>query len=177
MKATSIKILATSLALTLLASCTGGPEGQIKAALDKEMGPAKIEAKAKTDIDKLFGPKDSKFKSSVYEYVTSKTIVSYSDIKVTENKATVKVLVSKPKDDDVGGLILLAGFVDQKKLADMTMNDLMVEATKGSRKTASIDDIRQEKYEFTLDLEKKEDWVLADPKQLKQAFNKKNLIK
>ena len=177
MPQTSIKFFVAALTLTLFASCTNNPEGKIKATLDKEIGKDKIAAETKINVDKLMGKKDSKFKESLFEYFNTNTTVTYSNIKVNENKASVKLTIAKPNDEDMGGLILFAAMVDQKKLLNMTMNDLLVELSKNGRKTASIDDIRKDKYELTVELENKGEWVIANTKQLKQALSKKNKVK
>lgn len=170
-----LKTMVLSTTLVLLASCSG-PESKVKAALEKKMGREAIQVELKAGVDKLLGPKESKFKSSLYDFVNSKTSITFSDIKVQDKTATAKVAVTRPNEEDLGGLILLAAFVDQKKLLDMSMNEFMTELTKGSRKTASINDIRSDKYEFLVTLENNGDWSV-DEKQLKNVFNKKNKVK
>jgi hypothetical protein len=174
---TSVKFLITGLALTLITSCTNSPEGKVKAALDKELGKDKITSEIKTGVNKFMGAKETKFKESLFEYINTNTTITYSDIKINENKATTQITVVRPNEEDMAGILLMVSMMDQKKLAAMTFNEFFAELAKASRKTASVDDIRKDKFQFTIDLENTGEWAISNNKQFQQGLSKKNKVK
>lgn len=164
--------------LSMAVGCTKSPEKEVITALNEQYGTKKIETQIKTESDKLFGPKSTKFKDSVTSYITKNTKVTFAEAKVTENTATVKFNAEQPDGDYVGGLVLLMAFADPKKVEGMTMEEFIEEANKGSkkRKAASVNDIKIKKYEGTLNLVKEnEKWVLAEKQG--DFFAKKYLVK
>ncbi len=166
-------------ALCMMAiSCTKSPEKEVITSLNEQFSSKVIAEKVKVDIDKLFGTKPSKFKDSVATYIIENTKINFSDVKITENTATVKVLAEQPDDNTLGGMMLLVAFADPKKIENMTMQEFFAEVGKGDskRKAASVDDIKINKFEGTFNLKKDNDkWVLAEKKD--SFFAKKYLVK
>ena len=166
-------------ALCMMAiSCTKSPEKQVISSLNEQYSSKVIAEKLKVDMDKLFGAKDTKFKNSVTQYIVDNTKITFSDVKITENTATVKVLAEQPDDNTLGGMMLLVAFADPKKVENMTMQEFFDEANKGDpkRKAASVNDIQINKFEGTFNLKKdNEQWVLAEKKD--NFFAKKYLVK
>lgn len=166
-------------ALCMMAiSCTKSPEKEVITSLNEQFGPKVIAEKVKVDIDKLFGAKETKFKTSVANYIVENTKITFSDVKITENTATVKVFAEQPDDNTLGGMMLLVAFADPKTVENMTMEEFFKEVGKGDkkRKAASVDDIKINKFEGTFNLKKEnEKWVMAETKD--SFFAKKYLVK
>lgn len=156
-----------------LVACSSNAS-KLQARVDKEVGKAQLIEKTRLELDKVLGKKDSVFKASLISYISDKIKVEYNTI-VDGRKARVDVVAVLPKMEEVGALILLVSFMPKEKVLNMTVEDVFAELSKNSRKPASVNDIKTETYEFSVNFEKNKDWeVNAD--QMRRAYTKKNLI-
>lgn len=181
----NFRLLFLGSLLTVAVSCTKSPEKEVTAVLEEKIGKTALTAQIKNDSAKLFGKEDFKLKTTFEDYIISKTSVSFSDIKVEDNKATVKVTAQSPSQDGLAGISLLLGFGGLAEYKDKTIQDFYKDANeafnKGSKKkretaSTSIDDMPVDKYEAQYTLSKVEDKWVIDENQ-KPIFNKKHLVK
>jgi hypothetical protein len=168
-----LKLISISIMLLAFSSCFSSAS-KMQSIVDKEVGKAQLLEKTRLELDKYLGKKDSKFKSSVMDYVSDHIKIDYNTI-VDGRMARVDVVAVMPKMDEIGTLLLLASFLPKEKVLNMTMADVMAEVSKSTRKPASVDDIKTETYEFSVNFEKEKDWQV-NTEQLKKAYTKKNLI-
>lgn len=167
-----------SVMMVLAVSCTSNkPEDKVAEAIDNEVKGEKVEAKMNKDLEKIFGKEDSKFKKSVGEYILKTTKFSYSEIKVTGTSATAKVRVTVPRQDELAGILMMAAFLDKKKLKETTLNEFVVELAKSARKTASLSDLQTESYEAVITLNQANDVWTVDKKSIDSFMTKKNKVK
>lgn len=156
-----------------LSACTSN-SSKLEGVVDKEVGKAQLIEKTRLELDKYLGKKDSKFKTSVLEYVSDRVKIRYNTI-VDGRKARVDVVAEMPKMDEIGTLLLMASFMPKEKVLNMSMEEVVTEISRNSRKPASVEDFRTETYEFSVNFEKNKSWEVNSD-QLKKAYSKKNLI-
>ena len=162
------------LTLFLFINACSHRESKLQSILDRKIGKSKFIEKSRLELDSLLGKKNSKLKSSVLEFVSERVEIIYSDILIDGKKARIKVVANIPKMEEMGSLLLLAGFLPREKMLDMTIQEVLAEVSKKTRRPAG-QDISSEIYEFTIDFEKGKDWV-ANSGQLSRAYSKRNLI-
>lgn len=171
------KLVLMCVALMLSVACTSNkPEDKVAEAIEKNLGKEEYKNKLTNNMDKLMGKEASVFKTSVIDLFVKKTTVEVSDIKVDGTKATAKLRVSTPNEDEFTGLFFMAAFMDQKKLRAMTVNQFINELAKAQRKTASVDDLKIDTFESTVELTDNNGWTI-NKDSIKNFFNKKNKIK
>jgi len=168
------KILSAILVVVLVNACSFN-ESKIKSIVDREIGSGLIVERARLELDKQLGKTDSKLKSSLLEAVSSKIRIEYTEIIVEGRRARVRVRAEIPRLEDIGALFSEARHMERSKIADMTIEELVKEINKSSRRPASQNDLQTEFYEFFVDFEKNKEWV-ANTDQLKKAYSKKNLV-
>lgn len=143
--------------------------------VDREVGRSLIIEKARLELDKQLGRRDSKLKSSLLGMIDDKIHIQYNDFIIEGRRARVKVNAEVPKLEGLGALFAQARNIPKDRMLEMTADELMQELGKKSRGPASEIGIKTEVYEFTVDFEKEKEWV-ANTDQLKKAYNKKNLL-
>ncbi|MEQ1721845.1 MAG: hypothetical protein ABL930_01625 [Pseudobdellovibrio sp.] len=171
----NVQKIFVSLIITIFASSCSFSESKLESILDKQIGKAQLIEKTRLELDAMLGKQDSKLKSSVLSFLSDRVVIKYTDIIIDGRKARVNVVAVVPKMDEVGTILLLASFLPREKMLKMSIQDVLAEISKNSRRPASEDDIKNETYEFSVDFEKDKDWF-ADSEQLKKAYTKKNLI-
>jgi hypothetical protein len=159
-------------------SCTSNkPEDRVALALEKSFGKEELKKEMEIGLTKLLGKEETKFKRSLYDYFIKTIKLNYSDIKVEGTKATAKISVVRPNEEDFAGLFLMVSVVDRKKLNDMTLEQFLAELSKGQRKIASVNDFRTDTFESNIELNQVgEEWKV-DQKTIKNFFSKKNRVK
>lgn len=161
----------------VIAACSSG-ESKLQSILDRQIGKSKFLERTRLELDGILGKKDSNLKASILDLVEDQVKIEYLDTLIDGKKARVKVVAVVPKMDEINSLIMLASFLPREKMLEMTIQDIITEVNKSSRKPASSSDyggFACETYEFTVDFEKHKDWVL-NAEQLNRAFSKRNLI-
>lgn len=171
----NVKKIFASLMLVIFVSACSSNQSKLETILDRNIGKAKLIAQTRLELDSTLGRRDSKLKSSVLEFLSDRVEIKYTDVLVQGRRARVKVVATVPKMDEVSAILLLAHFLPREKMLEMSIQDVLAEVSKNSRRPASEDDIKNETYEFSVDFEKNKDWV-ADSEQLKKAYTKRNLI-
>lgn len=170
MKLTLKLFLAITATLTLT-NCTSSPEDQVHKALKAEFSKDSLVKATDKSATELLGSKESRFKTSLKNYVVEKTTFEFSDIKIEENKATATVTKTEP-GDALGGLIFMAAFIPREKLEKMSLQEVFQEIAKNSREPASLEDIKSDVKTFTANLEKTGDeWKIvktSKPKKVKK---------
>jgi hypothetical protein len=164
-----------ALAFCFLAtSCTTKPEDKVAQALEKALGKEEIKKQMDIGLTKLLGKKETPFRQSVSHFFVENTKLNYSDIKIEGDKATVKLTVQKPNEEEFAGLFFMAAFIERKKLDTLTLDQFLAELSKGQRKTASTKDFRIDQFEGTVELKKTSDSWTLDEKSAKSFYSKKN---
>lgn len=162
----------------VITACSSG-EYKLQSILDSKIGKSKFVEKTRLELDGILGKKDSKLKASILDLVQDQVKIEYLDTLIDGKKARVKVIAIVPKMDEVNSLIMLASFLPREKMLEMTIQEIVVEVSKHSRRPAAsstaYENIASETYEFTVDFEKQKDWVI-NSEQLSKAFSKRNLI-
>lgn len=170
-----VKLFAILNIFLFLTGCSSG-ESKLQAILDRQIGRSKFVERTRLELDSILGKKESRLKSSVLDFVADRVDLQYSEIIIDGKRARVKVVANVPKMEEMSTLILMASFLPRQKMLDMTIQDLFVEVAKNARRpSSSADSITNETYEFSVDFEKRKDWV-ANSEQLNRAFSKRNLI-
>lgn len=170
-----IKLFAILNLFLFLGGCSSG-ESKLQSILDRQIGRSKIVERTRLELDSILGKKDSRLKASVLDFISDRVELKYSEIIIDGKKARVKVVANVPKMEEMSTLILLASFLPRDKMLDMTIQDVFVEVAKNSRRPSSAsENITNETYEFSIDFEKRKDWI-ANSGQLNRAFSKRNLI-
>ena len=169
-----IRIFGVGLLVLMFNACSMN-ESKIKSIVDREIGAELVVERARLELDKQLGKKDSKLKSSMLEMVESKIDIEYTEVIVEGRRARVKVSAKIPKMEDIGALFSEARHLPREKIIDMSVQELIKEINKTSRRPASSNDLSVEHYEFFVDFEKNKDWI-ANSDQLKRAYSKKNLV-
>ena len=159
--------------LFFVAGCSSG-ESKLQAILDRQIGRSKFVERTRLELDSILGKKDSKLKTSVLNFVSDRVELKYTQIIIDGKRARVKVVANVPKMEEMSTLILMASFLPRETMLNMTIQDVFVEVAKNSRRPSS-ENITNETYEFSIDFEKRKDWV-ANSEQLNRAFSKRNLI-
>ena len=158
-----------------VAGCSSG-ESKLQAILDRQIGRSKFVERTRLELDSILGKRDSKLKTSVLNFVADRVELNYTEIIIDGKRARVRVVASVPKMEEMSTLILLASFLPRETMLNMTIQDVFVEVAKKSRRPSSANEnITNETYEFSIDFEKRKDWV-ANSGQLNRAFSKRNLI-
>lgn len=171
------KLFALLNIFLVISACSSG-ESKLKSILDNKIGESKFIEKTRLELDGILGKKDSKLKASILDLVEDKVRIEYLDTLIDGKRARVRVVAVVPKMDEVNSLIILASFLPREKMLEMTIQEIVVEVEKHSRRPASstgFEDIASETYEFTVDFEKQKDWMV-DSEQLNRAFSKRNQI-
>lgn len=168
------KIFASLILIIFVSACSSN-QSKLESILDRNVGKAKLIAQTRLELDSTLGKQDSKLKTSVIGFLSERVDIQYTDVIVQGRRARVTVVATVPKMDEISAVLLLANFLPREKMLNMTIQDLLAEVSKSSRRPASEDDIKNETYEFSVDFEKGKDWV-ADSEQLKKAYTKRNLI-
>ena len=162
------------LLLFFVSSCSLN-ESKLTSLVDREVGRNLIVEKARLELDKQLGKRDSKLKSSFLVMIGDKIHIQYNDFIIEGRRARVRVNAEIPKMDGIGAIFAQARYIDKERLLEMTADELLKEIGKKSRGPASDADMKTEVYEFTIDFEKEKEWT-ANSEQLKKAYNKKNLL-
>lgn len=149
-------------------------ESKLESILDKRIGRARIIERTRLELDSMLGKANSKLKDSVLDFISARANVKYTDILVDGKKARVKVVAVIPKIDELNTLILMAGFMPRENMLSLTLEELMLEVSKKSRRPSN-ENIRYETYEFSVDFEKNKYWE-PNGDQLSGAYAKRNLI-
>lgn len=160
------------LSALLTAGCTS--KYRLESIVDRQVGKDQMVERTRLELDKLLGQKDSVLKRSVLELVSSRVKINYDTI-IDGKRARVNVRATVPKMDEMNTLLLLASFMPKDEMLNMTVQDLLVEISKNSRRPASLEDIRTEVYVFSVDFHKNKEWVV-NTDHLQRAYSKKNLI-
>ena len=171
-----IKLFAFLNIFLVIAACS--PQYKLQSILDRQIGKSKFLERTRLELDGILGKKDSKLKASILDLVEDQVKIEYLDTLIDGKKARIKVVAVVPKMDEINSLIMLASFLPREKMLEMTIQDIIIEVNKSSRKPASSSGYEGgacETYEFTVDFEKHKDWVL-NSEQLSRAFSKRNLI-
>lgn len=153
-------------------------EYKLQSILDNQIGKSKFVERTRLELDGILGKKDSKLKASILDLVEDKVKIEYSDILIDGKKARVKVVAVIPKMDEINSLIVLASFLPREKMLEMSIQEIVSEVGKNSRRPASAagyEGIASESYEFAVDFEKYKEWT-ANSEQLSRAFSKRNQI-
>lgn len=170
-----LKLFAIFNLFLFLAGCSSG-ESKLQSILDRQIGRSKFVERTRLELDSILGKKDSKLKSSVLSFVADRVELKYTEIIIDGKRARVRVIAHIPKMEEMSTLILMASFLPREKMLDMTIDDVFVEVAKNSRRPSSArNQITNETYEFSIDFEKRKDWI-ANSEQLIRAFSKRNLI-
>ncbi|MBY0553814.1 hypothetical protein K2P97_04740 [bacterium] len=164
-----------SLILVVFVTACSSNQSKLESILDRNIGKAKLIAQTRLELDSTLGKQESKLKSSVIDFLSDRVEIKYKDVLVEGRRARVTVVATVPKMDEVAAILMLASFLPREKMLSMSIQDVLEEVSKSSRRPASDDDIKNETYEFSVDFEKGKDWV-ADSEQLKKAYTKRNLI-
>lgn len=158
-----------------VAGCSSG-ESKLQAILDRQIGRSKFVERTRLELDSILGKKDSKLKASVLDFVSDRVELKYTEIIIDGKRARVKVVADVPKTEEMSTLILMASFLPRETMLNMSIQDVFVEVAKNSRRpSGASENITNETYEFSIDFEKRKDWV-ANSEQLSRAFSKRNLI-
>lgn len=170
----SVRVTFFCLLLSALffSGCTS--KYRLESVVDKQVGKAQMIEKTRLELDKLLGQKDSVLKRSVLELVSSRMRVNYETI-IDGKRARVHVRATVPKMDEMNTLLLLASFMPKDQMLNMTVQELFSEVSKNSRRPASLDDLRTEVYEFSVDFHKSKDWIV-NTDHLRRAYSRKNLL-
>jgi len=160
-------------AVFIFCGCTS--KFRLESMVDKEIGKSQLVAKTRLELDKMLGQEDSELKSSVLDLVSDRVKINYDTI-IDGKKARVHVRAVIPKMDELNTLLILASFMPKDKMLKMSVEDLLTEVSKSSRRPASLEDIRSEIYEFSVDFEKNRYQWAINNEHLKKAYNKKNLV-
>lgn len=168
-----VKLFAILNVFLFVAGCTSG-ESKLQAILDRQIGRSKFVERTRLELDSILGKKESKLKTSVLNFVADRVELKYTEIIIDGKRARVKVVANVPKMEEMSTLILMASFLPRETMLNMTIQDVFVEVAKNSRRPSS-ENITNETYEFSIDFEKRKDWV-ANSEQLNRAFSKRNLI-
>jgi hypothetical protein len=171
----SVQKIFVSLIIALFASSCSFNESKLESILDKQIGKAQLIEKTRLELDAILGKQDSELKRSLLSFLSDRVDVQYSDILIDGRKARVNVVAVVPKIDEVGGILILASFLNREKMLKMSILEVLAEVSKKSRRPASVEAIRNEIYEFSVDFKKDKEWI-ADSEQLKKAYTKRNLI-
>lgn len=167
-----LKFYILFFALLVAAGCTS--RYRLESAVDKEIGKAQLVEKTRLELDKLLGKEDSVLKESVLNLVSDRVKIEYDTI-IDGKRARVNVRAEIPKMSELNTVLLLASFLPRDRMLKMTVDDLLAEISRSSRRPASLEDIRTEVYEFKVDFEKNKSWIV-NAEQLKKAYSRKNLI-
>lgn len=170
----SLNFLIISLLSTVLFCGCLTQESRLESMLDRQIGKSRIMEKTRLELDSMLGKNDSRLKDSLFDFIQDRTRVEYTEVVVDGKRARVKVLATVPKLDELNTLILLSGFIPREKLLRMSVDELVLEISKRTRKPAS-EAVRSETYEFFVDFEKQKNWM-ANPDQISNAFARRNLI-
>ena len=158
-----------------LAGCSSG-ESKLQSILDHQIGRPKFVERTRLELDSILGKKESKLKTSVLNFVADRVELKFTETIIDGKRGRVRVIANVPKMEEMSTLILMASFLPRDKMLDMTIQDLFIEVAKNSRRPSSSgDNITNETYEFSIDFEKRKEWV-ANSEQLNRAFSKRNLI-
>lgn len=168
------KIFASLMLVVFVTACSSN-QSKLESILDRNIGKAKLLAQTRLELDSTLGKQDSKLKNSVIDFLSDRVEIKYKDVLVEGRRARVTVVATVPKMDEVAAILMLASFLPREKMLSMSIQDVLAEVSKSSRRPASDDDIKNETYEFSVDFEKGKDWV-ANSEQLKKAYTKRNLI-
>jgi hypothetical protein len=171
----SVQKIFVSLIIALFASSCSFNESKLESILDNQIGKAQLVEKNRLELDAILGKQDSQLKRSLLSFLSDQVDVQYSNIIIDGRKARVNVVAVVPKIDEVGSVLILASFLPREKMLKMSIQEILVEISKNSRRPASIEGINNETYEFSVDFKKEKDWI-ADSEQLKKAYTKRNLI-
>lgn len=165
-------LLATFTSLLALSSCTN--RYRLESVVDKEIGRAQLLAKTRLELDKFLGRSDSRLKSSILSHVSRHIKINYDTI-IDGKRARVNVRAVVPKMDELGTLMLLASFMPKDEMLNMNLQSLLTEVAKNSRRPASLESMKIEVYEFSVDFERvRYDWVVNSD-HLKRAYSKKHI--
>jgi hypothetical protein len=171
----SVQKIFVSLIIALFASSCSFNESKLESILDKQIGKAQLIEKTRLELDAILGKQDSELKNSLLSFLSDRVDIQYSDILIDGRKARVNVIAVVPKIDEVGSILILASFLPREKMLKMSIQEVLAEVSKKSRRPASEEGIKNEIYEFSVDFKKDKEWV-ADSEQLKKAYSKRNLI-
>ncbi len=170
-----VKLFAILNIFLFVAGCTSG-ESKLQAILDRQIGRSKFVERTRLELDSILGKKESKLKTSVLNFVADRVELKYTEIIIDGKRARVKVVANVPKMEEMSTLILLASFLPRATMLNMTIQDVFVEVAKTSRRPSTANEnITNEIYEFSIDFEKRKDWV-ANSAQINRAYSKRNLI-
>lgn len=169
------KLFGILFLIIFVAGCSSR-ESKLQAILDRQIGRSKFVERTRLELDSILGKKESKLKTSVLNFVADRVELKYTDIIIDGKRARVKVLANVPKMEEMSTMILMASFLPRETMLNMTIQDVFVEVAKKSRRPSSAgENITNETYEFSIDFEKRKDWV-ANSEQLNRAYSKRNLI-
>lgn len=170
-----VKLFGILFLVLFVTGCSSG-ESKLQAILDRQIGRSKFVERTRLELDSILGKKESKLKTSVLNFVADRVELNYTEIIIDGKRARVRVVANVPKMEEMSTLILMASFLPRETMLNMTIQDLFVEVAKNSRRPSTAsENITNETYEFSIDFEKRKDWV-ANSEQLSRAFSKRNLM-
>jgi hypothetical protein len=150
-------------------------ESKIKSLVERELGSDLIVEKARLELDKHLGRRDSKLKSNLLDAVSKKINIEFTDILVEGRRARVKVRAQIPKLEDIGALFSEGRNIPKERILEMSLDEFIHEINKQTRRPASDIDLKVEYYEFYIDLEKNKEWV-TNSDQIKKAYSRRNIV-
>jgi hypothetical protein len=163
------------LSFSFMLSACFSPESKLEAVVEKEIGKAQLLHKARLELDKVLGKKDSKLKSSLLKLVDERTKIEFVETVIDGKRARVHVRAVVPRFDELGALILLGSFVPREQLLNMSADEFLQTLSRNSRQPASASDLRSEIYSFSVDFSKEKTWKVNED-QLSRAYSRRNLI-
>lgn len=167
--------VALALFLIIAVNACSTNESKIKAIINKEVGEPQLVERSRLELENILGDQDSNLKNSVLDYVHDNIEVKFTEVIVDGKRARVSVKAVVPRVEEVSSLMLISSYLPKEKILKMSLEELLAEASKGSRQPASQMQINSDTYEFTVDFYKEKSWV-PNMDQLRKAFNKRNLI-
>ncbi len=148
---------------------------KLESILDKQIGKEQLVERTRLALDSVLGRRDSILKRSTLNLINDRLEIKYMDVVIEGRNARVKVLATVPKMDEIESLLLLASYLPREKMLGMTIQDVLAEVSKSSRRPAAQEDINSETYLFSVDFIKGKEWA-PNSEQLKKAYSRKNLI-
>ncbi len=171
---TTFKFTTLILLALFLNSCTSG-ESKLQGMITREIGKKQLIEKARLEMDKVLGKRDSRLKQSALEFIDSRMEISFPDTLIDGRRARVQVKAVLPRVEEVSAALFAINSMPKEKMLELSFEEFLEELSRSGRRPAGVVEIKDDVYEFSIDFDRDRDWSV-NPDQLRRAYSKRNLV-